>query len=70
MNRKDSCLLVVTILYIFGVQLNLALDGYDLLCPRNDLAQITAEVRRCEQVNAILTWGISRFHLNIAWVPN
>ena len=51
MNRKGSCLLVVvTILSIFGVQLNLALDGYDLLCPRNDLARISAEVRRCEQV--------------------
>ena len=28
----------------------LALDGYDLLCPKNDLAFITSEVRRCEQV--------------------
>lgn len=30
--------------------LTFALDGYDLLCPKNDLAYIASEVRRCEQV--------------------
>ena len=39
----------------------LALDGYDSLCPKNDLAFITSEVRRCEQVGRdwpLLRWAL------------
>ncbi len=31
-----------------------ALDGYDLNCPRSDLAIITTDFKKCEQVNISL----------------
>ena len=43
--------LIVTVFFFCKFEANFALDGYDLLCPRNDLTQISADVRRCEQVS-------------------